>query len=228
MAAEVAVAFRPVLTQLAVLAVLTALCAYSLARRPRRSERLLTVPPRPWVWATAWVIAVLLAVSAGVWTWAGFSREEVDLSSALAAAALELGAGTVLGLLCASATLVADRDGLYWFFFHRRWSEVTSVSRTETGVRFGIGGRPTLLEATVLDEALWAVDGHVYRRLRSLEQLRRRSVHRRRDARSPGRSPDAERRERIGVEEERKGGPNRGGVPGGDRVPPSASPRLGQ
>lgn len=159
---------RPVMTELAVLAALAAPAAYGLARRPASSERLLCVRPKLWIRILTWSVVGLVVWAAVGRIWLGIAHEGFALQSALAVGTVKLGIGAVLSLHFASATLVAGRDGVHWFSFYRPWSELPSVSRTETGLRFRIEGRPSVVEAAVLDDSLWAVDDPKSRTLRTL------------------------------------------------------------
>lgn len=161
-------AFQPVLTELAVLAALAAPPVYGLARRPAPADRLLAVPPKPWLRILFWVVVGLIAWGAAGRAWLGLTHDGFSTHSGLAAASVKMGAAVVLWLHYTSATLVAGRNGLHWFSFFRPWRELSSVERTDTGVRFAVEGRPGSAHASVLDDSLWAVNGARWRTLRSL------------------------------------------------------------
>lgn len=161
-------AFQPVLTELAVLAALAVPPIHGLARRPSPADRLLAVPPKPWLRILFWAVVVLIVWGAAGRAWLGLTHDGFSTHSGLAAASVKMGAAVVLWLHYRSATLVASRNGIHWFSFFRPWRDLSSVSRTDVGVRFGVEGRPTSAHASVLDDSLWAVDA---RRWRSLEHL---------------------------------------------------------
>lgn len=160
--------FQPVLTELAVLAALAAPPVYGLARRPSAPDRLLSIPPKPWVRVLVWVMVGLVAWGAGGRAWLGLTHDDFAVRPALAAASVKMGVAVVFWLHYTSATLVATRNGVHWFSSFRPWRDLSSVSRTEYGVRFRVEGRPASSHASVLDESLWAVDGARWRSLRSL------------------------------------------------------------
>lgn len=201
------VALRPVLADLVLLTALAAPAVYGLARRPRRSERLLTVPFRPWVRISAWVLLGLLVWAGTGRLWLGIFHADFGFQSSVAGAAVKLGVAAVLLLHYASATLVAGPRGIHWFSFFRRWRDVASVPRTQTGVRFRIDGRPDGALASVLDDSLWSMDERRWELLRSLVHQNGPST----TGQSPGSSPPGEYdrvpRPRSGRETGRRGGP---------------------
>lgn len=165
-------AFQPVLTELVVLAALAAPPIYGLARRPSAADRLLAVPPKPWLRILFWVVVGLIVWGAGGRAWLGLTHDGFPTHSGLAAASVKMGAVVVLWLHYRSATLVAGRNGIHWFSFFRPWRDLSSVSRTDVGVRFRVEGRPTSAYASVLDDSLWAVDARRWRSLQSLVENR--------------------------------------------------------
>lgn len=164
--------FQPVLTELAVLAALAAPPVYGLVRRPSPADRLLAVPPKPWLRILFWVVVGLVVWGAGGRAWLGLTHDGVAAPSSLAAASVKMGVAVVLWLHYRSATLVAGRNGIHWFSFFRPWRDLSSVSRTDIGVRFRVKGRPTSAHASVLDDSLWAVDARRWRSLQSLVESR--------------------------------------------------------
>lgn len=158
----------PVATELAVLAALAAPAVYGFARRPSGPDRVLSIPPKLWVRILVWVIVVLLLWGAGGRAWLGLTHDGFAARSALAAVAVKTGVAVVVWLHYTSATLVAGRDGVHWFSFFRPWKDVSSVAKTDTGVRFRVDGRPASTHAAVLDDSFWAVDRTRWRKLHTL------------------------------------------------------------
>lgn len=163
---------RPVATELAVLGALALPPAYGLARRPSGPARVLSIPPKLWVRILVRVIVVLLLWGAGGRAWLGLTHDGFAAHSALAAAAVKTGVAVVVWLHYLSATLVAGRNGVHWFSFFRPWHDLSSVARTDTGVRFRVDGRPASTDAAVLDDSFWAVDRTRWRKLHSLVDRR--------------------------------------------------------
>lgn len=159
---------RPVLAELAVLSALAAPPVWALARRPAGDERLVTVPPKLWVRVVAWSFIALLVWAAAARAWLGISHPAFDARASIAGAAVQAGVAAVLWLHYATMTLVAGRDGVHWFSFRRAWSELSAVTRTDTGVRFEVEGRPAPAEAAILDTSFWRLDDERWRILRAL------------------------------------------------------------